>query len=194
MATPITFSGFNQIDFNVILNAVMTQESQPLVALQTRQTTLQTTNSNYGQLASKLDALSTATDALSKQSSLVTYAAASSDSNAVGVSASSSAVAGSYDVVVTALAASQISVTTSTAADANTTIVATGGTITIGSATISVSGPVTLQGLRDTINADPNSPAAAQPMIAATTMIPPWARLSTPETPKMSVKPTAARP
>ena len=95
MATPITFSGFNQIDFNVILNAVMTQESQPLVALQTQQTTLQTTNSNYGQLASKLDALSTATDALSKQSSLVTYAAASSDSNAVGVSASSSAVAGS---------------------------------------------------------------------------------------------------
>ncbi len=161
MATPITFSGFNQIDFNVILNAVMTQESQPLVALQTQQTTLQTTNSNYGLLASKLDALSTATDALSKQSSLVTYAAASSDSNAVGVSASSSAVAGSYDVVVNALAASQISVTTSTAADANTTIVATGGTITIGSATISVSGPVTLQGLRDTINADPNSPAAA---------------------------------
>ena len=43
---------------------------------------------------------------------------------------------------------------TSTAADTNTTIVATGGTLTIGGATISVTGPVTLQGLADTINAD----------------------------------------
>ena len=35
-------------------------------------------------------------------------------------------------------------------------------------------------------------PATHQPTSAATSMMPPWARLSTPETPKMSVKPTAA--
>ena len=37
MGSPITLSGFNSIDFNVVLNAVMQQESQPLKALQQRQ-------------------------------------------------------------------------------------------------------------------------------------------------------------
>ena len=135
------------------------------MALQTQQTTLQTTNSNYGLLASKLDALSTATDALSTQSSLVTYAAASSDSNAVGVSASSSGrgrfVRRGRD---RARGIARSGSPHSTAADANTTIVATGGDHHDWAAPRELErqrARVTLQGLRDTINADPNSPAAA---------------------------------
>ena len=45
MGSPITFSGFNQIDFNVVLNAIMQQESLPLQALQAKQTALQATDS-----------------------------------------------------------------------------------------------------------------------------------------------------
>ena len=41
MASPITFSGFNDIDFNLILNAVMQQASQPLTALQARQSNVE---------------------------------------------------------------------------------------------------------------------------------------------------------
>src|SRR6185503_4121702 len=41
MGSPITFSGFNAIDFNVVLNAIMAQESAPLQALQAHQRELE---------------------------------------------------------------------------------------------------------------------------------------------------------
>ena len=88
MGSPITFSGFNSIDFNVVLNAIMQQESAPLQALQAKQTELQATDSTFGQLATKLDALRTASGALSDSSTLNTYAATSSDTTALTASAS----------------------------------------------------------------------------------------------------------
>ena len=66
MGSPITFSGFNNIDFNSILEAVMTQESQPLTRLQTQKTTLETQNTQFGTLATKLSALKTAVDTLER--------------------------------------------------------------------------------------------------------------------------------
>ena len=55
MSSPITFSGFNNIDFNSVLNALMTQASQPLTALQTRQTgsAVQVNSLRYPQPASR---------------------------------------------------------------------------------------------------------------------------------------------
>src|SRR4029079_17431340 len=91
MGSPITFSGFNQIDFNVVLNAIMQQESAPLQALQAKQSELQAPDSTYGQLASKLDSLRTASEQLSDASKLTTYAATSSDTAALTVSASADA-------------------------------------------------------------------------------------------------------
>ena len=44
MGSPITFSGFNSIDFGMVLTAIMTQESQPLVALQARQSAVNRTS------------------------------------------------------------------------------------------------------------------------------------------------------
>ena len=44
MGSPITFSGFNQIDFGMILNAVMQQERAPLTRLDTLKKTLETQN------------------------------------------------------------------------------------------------------------------------------------------------------
>jgi flagellar hook-associated protein 2 len=161
MSSPITFSGFNSIDFNVVLNAIMQQESAPLQALQDHQTQLQATSTTYGKLATQLDALRTASGALSDSSSVTTYAATSSDTTALTVSAGSGAMAGRYEVKVNELARAQVTVSSTFAPDRDTTIVATGGSLTIGSEQVNVSGPVTLQQLAATINADANSPANA---------------------------------
>ncbi len=162
MATSgITFSGFNDIDFNVVLNAIMDQESQPLTALQSRQTALKKTDTNYTTLAAKLGALQSKATSLSDSKTLIRYTASASDSNALTTSASTGSVPGRYDVVVNDLARAQVTVSTSTAADRDTTIVATGGTLTIGGQIVTVSGSVTLQGLADLINADSAGPATA---------------------------------
>jgi flagellar hook-associated protein 2 len=61
-------------------------------------------------------------------------------------------VTGTYDVVVKELARSQVTGTSSRVADADTTIVAKGGSLTIGGKTVTVTGDMTLQQLSDTIN------------------------------------------
>lgn len=157
----ITFSGFNDIDFSVVLNSIMQQESQPLTALQSRQTDLKKTDGNYALLATKLATLKAAADDLSSPSSLVHYSATSSDTSAVATSASTGALPGRYEVVVSELARAQVTASSSTTPDSDTTIVATGGTVTIGSEVIAVSGPVTLRGLASQINADASAPATA---------------------------------
>ena len=157
----ITFSGFNEIDFSVVLNAIMTQESQPLTALQKIQSDLQKTDANYATLATKLGALRSASSDLASPSSLFTYAATTSDSAALTTSASAGAIAGRYEVVVNELAHRQVMASASTAPDTDTTIIASGGTLTIGGETITVSSPVTLRQLVTQINADTNAPATA---------------------------------
>src|SRR5215467_14406843 len=145
MGSPITFSGFNSIDFNVVLNAIMQQESAPLQALQDKQTELQATSTTYGKLATQLDALRTASGALSDSSTVTSYAATSSDTTALTVSTSSGAMAGRYEVTVNELARAQVTVSSTFEAETDTTIVATGGSLTIGSEQVNISGPVTLQ-------------------------------------------------
>ena len=162
MATSgITFSGFNDIDFNVVLNAIMDQESQPLTALQTRQNELKKIDTNYTTLAAKLGTLQSKASSLSNADTLVKYTATPSDANALTASAGRNAVAGRYDVVVTELARAQVTVSSSSAADADTTAIASGGTMTIGSQVVTLTGATTLQGLADLINADVNGPATA---------------------------------
>jgi len=152
VGSPITFSGFNQIDFNLVLSSIMTQASQPLVALQNRQAALQSQISTYDSLNSKVLALRTAADRLGSAESVSTLAATSSDEAALGASASNDAAPGIFEVVVNELARAQVTASTSSAPDANTTVVAGGGTLTIGGVTVTVAGNVTLQGLADTIN------------------------------------------
>lgn len=151
MSSPITFSGFNNIDFNTVLESLMAQASQPLTNLQTQQSNLKSQVSNYGTLNTDLSALSDAADALSTLSSVTTLSGTSTDP-AVAVSTDSTAVAGHYDVTVTSIARAQVTATTTTAPDATSTIVASGGSLTIGGTTVSISGDVTLQQLADAIN------------------------------------------
>ena len=152
MSSPITFSGFNEIDFNLVLNAVMAQASQPLTALQSRQSALQSQITTFDALASRVQALRSAADQLGNSASVSTMAAVSSDAAAVSVSAGNAAAAGEYDIVVNELARAQVTASASTSPDATTTVVASAGTLTIGGVAVTLSGDVTLQGLADAIN------------------------------------------
>jgi flagellar hook-associated protein 2 len=160
MGSPITFSGFNQIDFNIVLNAVMQQESRPLQTLQAQQQTLQSTDSAYGELATQLSALEDAARALGSSTSGVSYAASVSDTSALTAATAIGAAEGRYDVVVQELARAQVTASASVAPDAGTTIVADGGSITIGGVAVTLTGPATLQDLAAAINAA-GAPATA---------------------------------
>lgn len=152
MSSPITFSGFNNIDFNTVLSAVMQQASAPLTLLQNQQSALESQVTVFGSLSSRVSTLASAVDALADLDSLNSKAATSSAPSLLSVSADSNAQAGHYDVVVTELARAQVTASTSTTADADTTVVATGGTLDIGGVTVEVTGSVTLSQLADAIN------------------------------------------
>ncbi|MGD9905845.1 MAG: flagellar filament capping protein FliD [Vicinamibacterales bacterium] len=160
MGSPVTLSGFNSIDFNLILTSIMTQESQPLTALQRRQSALQTRASTFDQLTSRVIALQQAAAKLTG-GSLAGFAATTNDATAVAVSAGSDAQPGRYDLVVTQLARAQVTASTTTAPDADTTVVASGGTITIGGVTVTLSGASTLRQLAEAINQTSDPPARA---------------------------------
>jgi flagellar hook-associated protein 2 len=165
MGSPISFSGFNNIDFGAVLNAIMLQERQPLTAIETKRTALQAQNTQFSTLATKLAALESAADDLTETDSLTAVAATSSDPTAVGISAGNASVTGSYSVAVTNLAQAQV---TSAQTDYGSVdeVVATAGVISLARFSdppidITLTGPMTLQGLADAINANADSPASA---------------------------------
>jgi flagellar hook-associated protein 2 len=171
VANNVTFSGFNQIDFGYILNAVMAQERQPLAALETRKTTLQTQNTAFGTLAGKLTSLGAAADKLKDLGSMSVLSASSSDEG-VGASATGGTVRGTYGVVVSELARAQVTASSSTFT-ATTDVVGTGGSITLtptsgAPVTISLTGSTTLAELADLINDDEDSAATASVVQVAT--------------------------
>jgi flagellar hook-associated protein 2 len=151
MSSPITFSGFNNIDFSHILSAIMTQESQPVLNLQAQQTALKSQKTAFSTLASKLTTLEDTIDTLSKRTEFGGKTAASTNDESLKAEASSTAAVGSYDIVVSALAKAQATAGSSVP-DKDTTTVATGGAIVINGVAITVSVPATLQDLADAIN------------------------------------------
>ena len=171
MGSPITISGFNSIDFNQILNAVMTQERAPLTRLQTEQSTLKSQNTAFGTLAGKLTTFQTAVEALQEEDSLAFLSASSSDSG-VGVTSTGGTVPGTYDIVVTTLAKGQVTAA-STEYNAVTDVAATGGSLTLTPANgdpatvITVTASTTLEELAARINDDDDSPASATVMQTA---------------------------
>jgi flagellar hook-associated protein 2 len=161
MSSPITLSGFNNIDFNVVLNAIMQQERVPVTQLETQKKALEAQKSEFGTLASKLAALESAAEDLAAAQSLDATTATVSDTTRLTASSTGTAPEGTYEVLVQQLARAQVSTTTNTYADKDTTIVATGGKLVIGGKTVTVTGNVTLQQLADAINATADMPVAA---------------------------------
>lgn len=161
MGSPITFSGFNSIDFSAVLTAIMTQESQPLTALQTRQSALTSKANTFAQLAAKANSLQSAAARLATASELSGFSATSNNAAALTADASASAIPGRYEIIVNELAKAQVTASSTTAPDADSTVVASGGTLTINGVTVTLAGAVTLRGLADAINATSNPPARA---------------------------------
>jgi len=153
MGSPITLSGFNKIDFSLILNAIMEQEQRPLRTLEAQKTALTKQAEHFRTLASKLATLESAAEALDDADSFGGRTGTSTDTTAVTVSTTNTSPPGTYDIVVSELARAQVTGSNSPHTDKDTTIVATGGTITIGGVAVAITGSVTLQGLADAINA-----------------------------------------
>ena len=171
MGSPITFSGFNQIDFGSILNAIMAAERAPLTALETQRSTLNQQGTAFTTLASKLGALETALDALTDQNGFNPYAVTSGSPDRVGAASTGSGVPGIYEVVVTELARAQVLASTTTYADPDE-VIATGGTLSLAlfgnpPVDITVSAAMTVRELADAINADANAPVTASVVQAA---------------------------
>lgn len=164
MGSPITFSGFNQIDFSMILNAVMQQERLPLTRLETQKKTLEAQKTAFGTLATKLSAVKTASDALKAADSMAVLKAVSSGAG-VEVSAASGTNTGTYAVVVSERARAQVLASSSTFSSLDD-VVATSGSFTITPATgdpvvISISASTSIQDLAKAINGQTGSPVSA---------------------------------
>ena len=78
MGSPITLSGFNNIDFSLILNAIMQQERAPITQLEFDRNDLEGQDFEYGLLATKLADLERAVGQLSTTESFGTRAVANS--------------------------------------------------------------------------------------------------------------------
>jgi len=174
MGSPITFSGFNSIDFNQILNAIMTAERAPMTALENQKTAINTQGTAYTSLAGKLGALESSLDALTATEGFSPISATSGDPDAVGATTTTGGVPGLYEVVVSELAHAQVMASTSTYASPDD-VVATAGSLIItvsGNPPVSipptgVAGSTTLRQLADTINAQSDSPVNAAVVQAA---------------------------
>jgi flagellar hook-associated protein 2 len=161
MGSPVTLSGFNKIDFMQILDAVMQQESAPLKTLETRIGDINTQITSFGTFLSKLGSLQGAVDALDETTAFGGRSTTVTNESIVKVSVGASTPLGTYDIKVMELARAQVTATNSAHTDKDTSIVATGGTLTIGGVAVNIDGPVTLQGLADKINSTDDSPVTA---------------------------------
>ena len=152
MGSAITFSGFNNIDFSSILNAISAQDRLPVQLLEAEKADLQKQRSAFGTLASRLAAVESASRDLASSTAFGARTAAVSNSSAASATAGLGAAPGSYEVVINRLARAQVTATNGVVPDADTTIVASGGTLSIGGVDVTLSGDVTLQGLANAIN------------------------------------------
>jgi len=107
------------LDVNSIVTQLMAIEKQPLTALQTKETTIQSTVSEYGKIKS---AVSTLNDLAVKLAGASTWAQTVTNSSNTAVSASSNnSAAGSYSIEVQKLASVQ-TIATGTAAPLTSTL------------------------------------------------------------------------
>src|SRR5262245_56257540 len=160
----VTFSGFNNIDFNQVVTAIIEQERQPLKTLETQKTTLETQNTAFGTLAGRLTAIQSAIDTLAGDTAVGAVKATSSDTS-VGVATSASSIEGSYDIVVSAVARRQVTASVTTYGSTDE-VVATGGSLTLTgadgtTATIAVDALMTVKELVDAINSANDAPVTA---------------------------------
>ncbi|MFK7962770.1 MAG: flagellar filament capping protein FliD [Burkholderiaceae bacterium] len=127
MATsPISTGG--AIDVNGIVSSLMDIERQPLQRLEQRASGLRSTISEFGRLQSAMDKLQTTADELTRFETFRAANGASSNEDAVGISAAAGALQGNFAVKVNELASYQTIV--SQEQDSFESVIG-GGTLTI---------------------------------------------------------------
>lgn len=165
MGSPITLSGFNNIDFKAITDIIIKSERQPITRLETDKRTEQNRLTAYGSLNTSLSSLRSAFAALKTEDTFEALKATASDASVLSATATSEATSGTFTLNVTSLARPQV--TTSGAgqfADINATIFDSGSfSITHDGDTTNVdlTGVDSLAELRDAINAQQNAVKAS---------------------------------
>ncbi|MCG7900793.1 MAG: flagellar filament capping protein FliD [Candidatus Thiodiazotropha lotti] len=101
----IGFSGISTgSDWNSIINQLLQIESRPLTTLQSREKEIDEKISDFGLVKSAIDTFNSTVEELTSSTGFAAFNATSTDEAVLTVSADSSAVPSSYDVVVTQLA------------------------------------------------------------------------------------------
>jgi flagellar hook-associated protein 2 len=110
MGSPITLSGFNNIDFKAITDIIIKSERQQITGLETDKRTEQTKLTAYGSLNTSLSSLRSAFDALNTQDAYESLKATSSDTTVLSATATSDATTGTFTLNVTSLARPQVTI------------------------------------------------------------------------------------
>ena len=118
------------LDVNSIISSLMAVESQPLTALQSKATTLQTDLSAFGQVQSLVSSVQDAAKTLFDPNSFKLTNTSSTDPSSVSAATTNGAVPGIYSVSVSALSAGQSIVSPTGQYSDGTSVVGT-GTLTI---------------------------------------------------------------
>jgi flagellar capping protein FliD len=142
MSSGITLSGFNNIDFNQILEALMAQERLPVTLLEAQKASAEKQKTAYATLASRLSSLQSAADTLKSSTAFNGSEAVVSDDTRLKFNAGAVTPEGSYEILISELAHAQTTTSTNTYADRDTTTVADGGTV-IGGVSVAITGAVT---------------------------------------------------
>jgi flagellar hook-associated protein 2 len=161
MGSPVTLSGFNSIDFSLILNAVMQQERIPVQQLENQKKVLEAQKTAFSTLASKLSSLQSAVEDLLDADAFNGTVATSSDTSRVAVSASGTAPAGTYEIYVQQLARAQVTTSSTDYADTDETAAISAGTLTVNGVDITLTEPTTLAGLASAINSSESAGVSA---------------------------------
>jgi len=165
MGSPITLSGFNNIDFKTITDIIIKAEREPITRLEADKTAGQARLTAYGSLNTTLSNLRTSFLDLKSANAYDDLQASSSDSTILTATSDSSAVAGSFTInvlslarpQVTASAAGQFADISATIFDGGTFSITQGGTTT----NLNLAGVDSLSELRDAINSQQSGVKAA---------------------------------
>ena len=157
----IGFSGISTgSDWNSIITQLLEIESRPLTALQTRDQQLDQQISDFGLVKSAVDTFRSSVEGLTSSSGFAAFSTSSTDEAVLTVTADSSAVPSSYDVVVSQLA-SRDKLASSAYADSNTAVGTGTLSITVDGNTLDITVDAsnnTLSGLMDAINNAADNP------------------------------------
>ena len=110
--SPLTLSGFNGIDFNSIIDAIIQADSQPLTDLQTQQKNTQNKDNAFVSMAGLIGNMESTVGSLADSTAFSNVAATSSDTTTVATTVGTGGIVGSYTINVAQLAQSQTTAST----------------------------------------------------------------------------------